>query len=427
MRPPVIFLLTLFSTLNFALGQEAYNTCSNAFEICPNNVYSVNNLGANVTFCPGCEDDFNFCFATDNTIWLTFTTNATGGAVQVDFTNLVFEANAGQDNELQATIIEAAVACNSGSYTQLGNCVSNATTNFSLNAAGLAANTTYMVVVDGDNTGAGITNPAECTFDVSISGVGIDRTASAINISQNETTICENDVVTFSASVVNCPDTGQYNWYINGSLVAVTDTNEFQTSELSDGDIVTVETSCYTLCPEIVSVDATPMTVYSFSVYAGEDQTANPGEAITLNGVTTAPTYFWEPSYLFSDPNSLTTIAIPDETITVSLTATENGCTQTDYLTITITSELDIPNTFSPNGDNINETWIIDGIELYPDNAVKIYDRWGQEVFQTTGYSKVKNWNGNIRNRQATEGVYFYVIELGDGSQVIKGTLTLIR
>lgn len=427
MRSPVIFLLTLFLSLNFAFGQEVYNDCSSALEICPNSVYSVNNIGANVTFCTGCEDDFNFCFPTDNTIWLSFTTNAVGGAVQVDFSNLVFEVNPGQAVELQATIIETAVPCNSGSYVQIGNCVSNATNNFSLNAAGLAPNTSYMIVVDGQNGGVGITDPAECAFDISISGAGVDRTASTIGISQNETNICENDVVTFAANVANCPDTGQYNWYINGTLVAVTDTNEFQTSALADGDVVTVETSCYALCPEIVSADAAPMSVYSFNVDAGEDRTANRGEAVSLNGITTAPAYYWEPSYLFSDPNSLTTIVIPDETITVSLTATENGCTKTDYLTITITSELDIPNTFSPNGDNINETWVIEGIELYPNNAVKIYDRWGQEVFQTTGYSQAKTWNGDIRNRQATEGVYFYIIDLGDGGEVINGTLTLIR
>lgn len=427
MRPAVIFLLMLFSSLSFTFSQEVYNNCVNALEICPNTVFSVNNIGASVTFCPGCEDDFNFCFATDNSIWLTFTTNAAGGAVQVNFTNLIFEANAGQDNELQATILETAVPCNAGSYIQLGNCESNATTNFSLNAAGLSANTTYMVVIDGDNNGAGITLPAECTFDVSIAGAGVDRPPSIISIAQNSTDICENDVVTFSADVVNCPDTGQYNWYINGVLVAVTDSNEFQTAELNNGDLVTVETSCYTLCPEIISIDATPMTVYSFSVYAGEDQTANPGEAITLNGQTSASIYSWEPAYLFSDPNSLATTIVPNESITVSLTGMENGCTQTDYLTITISSELDIPNTFSPNGDNINETWVIEGIELYPNNAVKIYDRWGQEVFQTTGYSSVKTWNGDIRNKKATEGVYFYVIELGDDGKVVKGTLTLIR
>ncbi len=426
MRPPVIFLLMLISALNFTRAQESYNACSDALEICPNTVYTVNNIGANVTFCPGCEDDFNFCFPTDNTIWLTFTTNAAGGNVQVDFTNLVFENGAGQDNELQATIIEAAVACNAGSYTPVGNCVSNATGNFTLNAGGLTANTMYAIVIDGDNNGVGITSAAECTFEVSISGTAVDRTASSISINQTSTDICLNEVVSFFASVQDCPDTSQYNWYINGNLVAVTDSAEFQTSALNDGDIVTVETACYTLCPQVVSVDSPPINVYTFSVDAGQDLTVSPNEAVTLNGSTTAPTFFWEPSYLFSDANSLTTIVFPEQTITLSLTATENGCTLIDYITISVTTTIEVPNTFSPNGDNINEVWLIEGIELYPDNAVKIYDRWGQEVFQTTGYSKAKTWDGTIRGKELAEGVFFYVIELGDG-QVLNGSLTVIR
>ena len=409
-----------------SLAQESYNSCSNALELCPNTLYSVNNIGANVSFCPGCEDDFPFCFSSDNTIWFTFTTNALGGSVQLDFSNLVFENNPGQDNELQATIIETFVPCSSGSYVQIGNCVSNATGNFSLNAIGLNPNTTYMVVVDGDNAGAGVTSPAECSFDVLISGTAVDHVIPGITITPNATSICQNDVVFFSASVIDCPDTGSYNWYINGVLAAVTTLPEFQTSTLLDGDIVTVETSCYLLCPEIINVDAVPISVYSFTVDAGADQTIGPGEAVTINGTTTAPDHFWSPAYLFSDPNSLSTIAFPDQTITLSLTATENGCTLSDYITITVTTNLDIPNTFSPNGDNINETWVITGIDLYPNNSVRIYDRWGQEVFQTTGYSKVKTWNGDVRNRGVSEGVFFYVIELGN-DEVLNGTVTVIR
>ncbi|NRA11718.1 MAG: hypothetical protein HRT57_07175, partial [Crocinitomicaceae bacterium] len=107
MRIAVIFLLLLSVSGKVAKAQEAYNSCSSALEICSSVNYSLNNLGATAISCVNCEDDFNFCFSPENSIWLTFTTNALGGAVQIDFTNLIFEANAGQDNELQATIIEA--------------------------------------------------------------------------------------------------------------------------------------------------------------------------------------------------------------------------------------------------------------------------------------------------------------------------------
>lgn len=425
---PVIFLLMLISGPTPVFAQPAYNSCSNPLELCPGQVVQATNMGANISFCPGCEDDFNFCFPTDNTIWFTFTTNSTGGDVQVSFSNLVFETNAGQDSELQATIIEATVPCNSGSYTPLGNCVFNATGNFTLNATGLPANTLYMVVVDGDNSGAGVTSPAECTFDVGVSGTGIDRAAPVINVNQSATGICANDVVYFDASLANCPDTGAFLWYINGVLAATTAGPIYQTSGLSDGDVVTVETSCYLICPEVISTDAQPVSVYSFSVYAGEDISTSAGDPVTLNGQTTATSYFWSPEYLFSDPYSLSSICTTEETITVALTATENGCSQIDYLTIYVDLGLEIPNTFSPNGDQVNDTWIIRGIETYPNNTVNIYDRWGQRVFQTTGYSKVKAWDGGLKGREASESVYFYVIDLlNDGTQIYKGTITVIR
>jgi gliding motility-associated-like protein len=428
MRQCVIFLLTVICWGNYASAQQQYNSCVNALELCPNTLFSVDNIQANVTFCAGCDDDFNFCFTTDNTIWFTFTTNAAGGDVQVDLSNLVFEANPGQDNELQATIIEAPTPCSSASYTQIGNCVSNATANFTLNALALPPNTLYYIVIDGDNNGAGITSAAECTFDLLISGPGIDRPIPSATITPDTTNICLNDVVYFAVGTQDCPDNGDYSWYINGSLVAVTTLNEFQTSGINDGDVVTVETSCYTQCPEIVSVDSPAFSVYSFSVYAGEDQTILPGEAITLNGITTAPVHVWSPAYMISDPAASSTIATPDQTVTITFSATENGCTLSDYILITVTETLGIPNTFSPNGDNVNDTWIIEGIEIYPNCSMKIFDRWGQEVYQTTGYSSTKAWDGKMRNRKPTEGVYFYILELRDeGKQLFKGTITLIK
>lgn len=424
----VIFLLMLLFSVNSARTQEIYNGCSTAFEVCPNTVFSLNNIGANVTFCAGCEDDFNFCFTTQNSIWFTFTTNSIGGDVTVNFTNLNFNINPGQDTELQAVILEAPTPCSSASYNQVGNCISNGAGPFSLNAVGLPANTTYYIVVDGDNTGAGITSAAECTFDMEVTGTGVTRPTPGVTLTASSTSICLNEVVYFQASLTDCPDSLSYNWYINSELVAVTDTNVFSTSNLLDGDVVTVENSCYTNCIEIVSSDSPPIAVYSFNIEAGADQTISPGTAVSINGITSAPVYNWEPAFLFSNPLVLNTIVFPEETTTITLTATENGCTLSDYLTITVSDGLFIPNMFSPNGDDINELWIIEGIEDYPDNSIHIYDRWGQEVFQSRAYSSSKAWDGTVRSGTVTEGVFYYVLELNDeDNQQYKGSITVIR
>ncbi len=359
---------------------------------------------------------------------MTFTTNATGGDVQVNFSNLVFETDINQGSALQATIIEATAPCSSGSYTQLGNCVSNAVGNFTLNAAGLAPNTTYFIAVDGDNTGAGVTMPAECTFDISILGTGVDRLIPSAQITPTNLSFCANDIIYLGVNLTNCADSSNISWYVNGVLEVVTSDTVLIISSLQDGDVVTVEASCFSQCVEVVSSSTNPVSVYSFPVDAGQNQIIYIGGQAQLNGSTSAPEYFWTPSFFVSDTSAISPIANPTSTITYTLTATENGCVATDYVTVTVIDDLDIPNTISPNGDNINDKWFIEGIENYPNSILHIYDRWGQEVFQTTGYSKSKAWDGSINSRASAEGVYFYVLDLElDKGETYKGSITVVR
>lgn len=428
MRTCVIFLLILIVGSSVVQAQEAYDGCSNALDICANLNYSLNNLNANSTSCVNCEDDFNYCFPTDNSIWCTFTTNAAGGAVQIDFSNLVFEASLGQDNELQATVIEALIPCDAGTYTQIGACLSNETGNFTLNAGALNPSSTYYLVIDGDNNGAGITSAAECTFDLVISGAGIDRPVSVASITESTINACLNEIVTFTCNLADCPDTSNFTWYVNGVLAATTTDPFFNTAELSDGDIVSVETDCYSICPATVQATSQAISVYTIFVDAGIDVTVAPGTTFSLNGSTTAPVYYWGPSYAVSNAGVLSPIVSPTETTVYSFTAEENGCVLTDYVTAFMISGIDIPNTFSPNGDKNNDTWIIEGIEIYPNNLVSIYTRWGQKIFHTSSYSMSKAWDGRNNSGDALEGVYYYVIDLNDGSDgVFNGTITLLR
>ncbi|MBB79177.1 MAG: hypothetical protein CL844_09275 [Crocinitomicaceae bacterium] len=427
-RIKFLFLLMLFLSNKESYTQELYNSCFSALEICPDNTYSINNYNANITSCPGCEDDFLFCFTAENTIWLKFTTNQIGGDVLVNFNNLSFNVSPNQDTEIQAVIIEATTPCNSASYTEVSNCVSDGSAPFNLNAIGLAPNTTYYIVINGDKNGAGISIPAECSFNLTVSGAGIERPTPVINITASDTSICLNDVVLFEAILQDCPNSSSYKWYINNVLIAETNTAFFSTSDISDGDVVTVENSCFTNCVEIISSDSPIISVYSFYLDAGDDVTVPIGTAVNLNGMTSAPNYSWEPSLLFTNPTELSTVIFPEQTTIVTLIAIENNCVLTDNITITIIEDISIPNMFSPNNDGINDSWIIKGIEKYPNNTIVIYDRWGQEVFKTNSYNSEKAWNGKIKNNIVTEGVFYFVLELNnEENKQYKGSITVIR
>ncbi len=106
---------------------------------------------------------------------------------------------------------------------------------------------------------------------------------------------------------------------------------------------------------------------------------------------------------------------------------------QCDQATVIITiTELTISEGFSPNGDGINDYWFMEGITSYPKNKVKVFNRWGNMVYQTSGYdNNTKRWDGIstegafFGKKTLPEGTYFYVLDLGDGLKVIKGFITL--
>ena len=85
-----------------------------------------------------------------------------------------------------------------------------------------------------------------------------------------------------------------------------------------------------------------------------------------------------------------------------------------------------IPNVFSPNNDNINDTWNLEDTFLFYDTEIKIYGRYGRLVFESIGYTSP--WDGkNFRGNDVPDGVYFYHIELGHGFNPIYGTVTVVR
>ncbi|MGB5820618.1 MAG: gliding motility-associated C-terminal domain-containing protein [Saonia sp.] len=83
-------------------------------------------------------------------------------------------------------------------------------------------------------------------------------------------------------------------------------------------------------------------------------------------------------------------------------------------------------NQFSPNGDGINDFLVINCIqEEFPNNTFEVYDRYGNEVFSVNGYDN--SWDGTGENGELPKGTYFYILNLGDGSEVRKGWIQIIR
>ena len=105
-----------------------------------------------------------------------------------------------------------------------------------------------------------------------------------------------------------------------------------------------------------------------------------------------------------------------------------NNCVTEDtaYVDYTYASCLVIPNAFSPNGDGFNDQWIIEGLELYPNVELRIFDRWGTMVLYT-GNAADEPWDGSFYGRELTIDSYHYIIDLNTDEPPITGNVTIVR
>jgi gliding motility-associated-like protein len=88
-------------------------------------------------------------------------------------------------------------------------------------------------------------------------------------------------------------------------------------------------------------------------------------------------------------------------------------------------SSIFILNTFTPNGDGVNDFWDIPALVIYSNVSVFIYDRWGSLVYQSNGYTKP--WDGTFNGKMLPAGTYYYVIKLATLATPLSGWVAIIR
>jgi gliding motility-associated-like protein len=172
-----------------------------------------------------------------------------------------------------------------------------------------------------------------------------------------------------------------------------------------------------------------PITVYPVvSVNAGRDTTVLEAATLTLNPAISgnALQYLWTPGLYLNDNTILkpSVTGVNDITYTLTVTGT-GGCIYSDDIAVKVLKFPVIPNTFTPNNDGINDTWIIDHISDYKNVRVQVFNRYGQLVYENVGYSKP--WDGTMKGRSLPFGTYYYIIEPGNGRQPVTGYVTLIK
>jgi gliding motility-associated-like protein len=137
--------------------------------------------------------------------------------------------------------------------------------------------------------------------------------------------------------------------------------------------------------------------------------------------------YFWEPPLYLSDVDSLQPLIIKprlDQEYRLTVTG-RGGCISTDYMRMTVQRLPQPPNTFTPNGDGINDRWEIRFLDQYPSAVIEVYSASQQLVFRNIGYTKP--WDGTVNGRPAPAGTYYYVVDTKNKRGKLTGFVTIIR
>ena len=186
----------------------------------------------------------------------------------------------------------------------------------------------------------------------------------------------------------------------------------------------TTDIGCYAEDSTVIRVNYTPV------IDAGPDMTVldDTSKQIIASAVGVNMQYKWTPSSYLSNDTILQPLVVNPQTdilYTLSVTGLGN-CVETDVFKMTALNMVQPTNTFTPNGDGINDLWKIKYIEKYPDCDVELYSPQGNLMYKINN-GKQKAWDGTINGRPMPAGTYYYIINPKNNRKKITGFVTLLR
>jgi len=392
----------------------AGNNCNAIAEWIPPTV--TDNCIAGITPSSNFNSGDSFTLGTTEVIYTA--TDDAGNEFSCSFNVVVVDQTAPAFSDCPSDIeVSADASCNANATwtppTVTDNCDMNVTITSSHNAGDtFGFGTTSVTYTASDDAG----NTTQCTFNVTVTdqtGPEIANCPSDIEITTSD---CEAEVSWDEPSATdNC-----------GS---VTSSSDFSPGDSFPLGITTVtysfidETGNQSQCvfnisvinPNALEVLDCPEDIIVETDDSGIAQVSwtEPTALSSCSEVSTMQTHL--PGDTFEVGTTAVTYEFTDEFQTVV------SCTFS--VTVSVREiELEIPKLLTPNNDGINDTWVLGGIENFPDNEVVILDRWGGELFKKSGYDNQRIvWDGtNKGGKIVPTGTYFYYISVQTNSETQK-------
>ncbi|QKJ28987.1 gliding motility-associated C-terminal domain-containing protein [Mucilaginibacter mali] len=284
------------------------------------------------------------------------------------------------------------------------------------------------ILKSGDKLKLKVTNFDLCTTSADSMTVTVPvlkpSALHTVTVSASENPLCGAHPVTYTASSSRSSPGMVYQWQLNGQD-AGDNKSTYTLNNPHDGDRVSCTIGDLSNCVLPVS---SPLLIVSVSEvptvkFAG-NLTTNYGGQLQLQPVINGniSKFMWTPAIGLSDATIANPMASPPVSTKYKLTVFNNdGCTAEADILVKVT--IMVPNTFTPNGDGVNDTWKIPQLIYYPDCKLKVYNRTGGLVFQSAGYAK--SWDGTSNGHPLPAGAYYYVIEVD--KTIVSGYITIIR
>ncbi|MBL4675652.1 MAG: gliding motility-associated C-terminal domain-containing protein [Mucilaginibacter sp.] len=291
-----------------------------------------------------------------------------------------------------------------------------------LPAAGVFTNPLYVdevALTDAGDYHVEVISAAGCSISQSVNVTVFTKPIASPTVAVP--VICEGEPTNLNA---NAPAATKFSW---SPAIGLSDPNS------PNPTATPTETTTYTVtvtnandCDDIkevtVTVNKKPI------VSAGNAKAIFEGQNTILDGDVSGDvtSFSWSPTTYLDNPYTLTPIATPPDDITYTLNVVSSTCGEVkSSVFVRVYKKVVVPNSFSPNNDGVNDLWNIEALFTYPESTTAIYNRNGQQVFFSRGYSAP--WDGKQNGANLPAGTYYYVIDLKNGMPLLRGWVLIIR